>query len=612
MVRCHVAASPFALLLLLPLTTATQQALATTSDFVVRPGETKIWKSASGNYHNTWFEGPPDLAVKAVSSQGNEAFVQLIAMWGQSAKGKAVAGVQFTWSMHPYTRQKMKDRRVRVRIHVWGVLDPWADPGGASAVARVNVPGFTDPVYSPTLSSGGTFVQWLTFYPTIEELERMGRMITVEAYAEAHSVFVPHSPTGASAVAVIDMDVFMDWVDSPSVKITKARMVSKDELGVDLEIKPPKSDPRQGPWSVAFNAVINGRTVSTRQYDVSKLLFPGVKKPIRFDVGTDPRKINLADYGVPRFTKNQKFLIEVIFSGPSWSERSQMEATVLLPVILIHGVTSNLLEEALAALPFMGLKGFLVRKGYDANPKALYKTLWGPMPYSSQQDTDAEIAARVFSWVVETQKATYADKVNLVGHSLGGLIGRYYVTQGGGASDVHKLITVGTALRGSTEFYVRAFALSPQQVDKKLHTSDGPDTHNLRVWLSPTYECLFVNDHGKRGQSVDLLYPNLFSPVPSPSDVGVGYYCIYGRQPVNRTASELLLTPVKVGPIPWYRCAKTFYDEGDGIVPCQSAAPDSPATTREILTPTGHAFLPSDAAVMPKILWALEDGDYGE
>jgi pimeloyl-ACP methyl ester carboxylesterase len=267
------------------------------------------------------------------------------------------------------------------------------------------------------------------------------------------------------------------------------------------------------------------------------------------------------------------------------------------------------LSEALATVPFNGLKRFLVKNGYDSYPTR-YQTLWGPAVYSSQDDTDAEIAARVRIWAAAVRNATYADKASLVGHSLGGLIGRYYVTQAGGAKDVYKLVTIGTPLCGSTKFYLWAFGLTPAMVRSKLHTSDGADTHNLRTWLSPTYECLYLNDHGTRGQPVGLLFPNLFQPTPSPADVGVGYYCIYGRQSTNRTPSELLLTPVMVGTTPWYRCAKTFSGEGDGTVLCQSAATGLSGSDLPVSTNTGHAFLPSDAAVMPVVLRSLEDGDY--
>jgi len=53
--------------------------------------------------------------------------------------------------------------------------------------------------------------------------------------------------------------------------------------------------------------------------------------------------------------------------------------------------------------------------------------------------------ARQLGWFVdEVRAATGADEVDLVGHSMGGVVGRYYVTLAGGDRVVNRLVTLGS------------------------------------------------------------------------------------------------------------------------------------------------------------------------
>lgn len=63
---------------------------------------------------------------------------------------------------------------------------------------------------------------------------------------------------------------------------------------------------------------------------------------------------------------------------------------------------------------------------------------------------DIRVAAeRVDAFIDELRERTGAPKVRLVGMSLGGLIGLYYVKCAGGASKVERFISVGGPLNGS-------------------------------------------------------------------------------------------------------------------------------------------------------------------
>ncbi|MCU1455562.1 MAG: lipase class 2 [Acidimicrobiales bacterium] len=103
------------------------------------------------------------------------------------------------------------------------------------------------------------------------------------------------------------------------------------------------------------------------------------------------------------------------------------------PVVIVAGTLSpQIANEPLAAR----LRG----SGYDASIFVL--------PTLGLQDIDA--SARALGAYVDTVLArTGATKVDLVGHSQGGLVARSFVKDFGGASKVDSLITLGTPNTGT-------------------------------------------------------------------------------------------------------------------------------------------------------------------
>ncbi|MGE0403614.1 MAG: esterase/lipase family protein [Kofleriaceae bacterium] len=59
-------------------------------------------------------------------------------------------------------------------------------------------------------------------------------------------------------------------------------------------------------------------------------------------------------------------------------------------------------------------------------------------------------AARQLGWFVDqVREATGAEQVDLIGHSMGGVVGMYYVTLAGGDGTVANLVTLGSPLHGT-------------------------------------------------------------------------------------------------------------------------------------------------------------------
>jgi triacylglycerol lipase len=108
-------------------------------------------------------------------------------------------------------------------------------------------------------------------------------------------------------------------------------------------------------------------------------------------------------------------------------------ATAETPILLIHGIVDNhtvftLLHRALRR------RGFATVSSYD------YGLLTRDIP----------AAAKLLGKAIEKLAANSGyERIHVVGHSLGGLIARYYVQRLGGDARVHTLVTLATPHQGT-------------------------------------------------------------------------------------------------------------------------------------------------------------------
>jgi triacylglycerol esterase/lipase EstA (alpha/beta hydrolase family) len=112
------------------------------------------------------------------------------------------------------------------------------------------------------------------------------------------------------------------------------------------------------------------------------------------------------------------------------------------PVILVNGTFANMNNNWQAASPLLADNGYCV---FAFN-------YGGATPTSDIQGT-GEIAAsaqQLASFVSQVLAATGAAKVDLVGHSQGGMMPRYYINFLGGASKVGKLVALAPSNYGTT------------------------------------------------------------------------------------------------------------------------------------------------------------------
>lgn len=116
------------------------------------------------------------------------------------------------------------------------------------------------------------------------------------------------------------------------------------------------------------------------------------------------------------------------------------------PILLVHGLVDN-------RSVFTLLRRALRHRGFGRVLTLNYSPL--------TQDV-RQAAARLSTLVERICEETGYERVHIVGHSLGGLVARYYVQRMGGDARVHTLCTLGTPHEGTWAAYLLPHGLVRQ------------------------------------------------------------------------------------------------------------------------------------------------------
>ena len=142
------------------------------------------------------------------------------------------------------------------------------------------------------------------------------------------------------------------------------------------------------------------------------------------------------------------------------------------PILLIHGIMDN-------RSVFTVFRRALRRRGFGVVHAVNYGLFTGDL---------REAARDLRDHVEKLCEATGADKVHIVGHSLGGVIARYFVQRLGGSARVDTLVTLGSPHSGTLGAYLIPTALghqlrpgSPPLTELEAPAPDCP-TRFLVVW----------------------------------------------------------------------------------------------------------------------------------
>jgi triacylglycerol esterase/lipase EstA (alpha/beta hydrolase family) len=112
------------------------------------------------------------------------------------------------------------------------------------------------------------------------------------------------------------------------------------------------------------------------------------------------------------------------------------------PVVLVHGTFANGTVNWLADAPILASRGYCVfALTYGAKAGVPVLRAIGPV---------ADSAAQLSTFVDGVLAATGTSQVDIVGHSQGGMMPRYYVKFLGGAGKVHTLVGLAPSNHGTT------------------------------------------------------------------------------------------------------------------------------------------------------------------
>ncbi|MFD5270574.1 esterase/lipase family protein [Streptomyces sp. NPDC058335] len=117
------------------------------------------------------------------------------------------------------------------------------------------------------------------------------------------------------------------------------------------------------------------------------------------------------------------------------------------PVVLVHGTLGNSVDNWLGLAPYLMHRGYCVFSlDYGQLPGVPFFHALGPIDKSAEQ---------LSAYVDKVLAATGATKADVVGHSQGGMMPRYYLKFLGGAAKVNALVGIapnnhGTTLAGLT------------------------------------------------------------------------------------------------------------------------------------------------------------------
>ena len=167
------------------------------------------------------------------------------------------------------------------------------------------------------------------------------------------------------------------------------------------------------------------------------------------------------------------------------------------PILLVHGLVDN-------RSTFTLLRRALRRRGFGQVLTLNYS------PFTQ----DVRLAARRLAALVEqTCEQTGYERVHVVGHSLGGVVARYYVQRMGGDARVHTLCTLGSPHSGTYAAHllptrlVRQLRPGSELMQELAEPAPGCRTRFVSFWSD--LDQLVVPQRRARIEHPDLMARNV-------------------------------------------------------------------------------------------------------
>lgn len=218
-----------------------------------------------------------------------------------------------------------------------------------------------------------------------------------------------------------------------------------------------------------------GRTSAGLRRGAGRLLTPTALRGAAVEVGWVAAHAALYPLGVVKDRAGVRTDARRDLAGMSPVQRGLVVGDVEAagtPILLVHGMVDN-------RSIFTVLRRALRRRGFRRVLGINYSPL----------TRDVRLAATQLAIRVETLcEETGFERIHVIGHSMGGLIARYYVQRLGGDARVHTLVTLGTPHAGTLPAYLVPHRLARQLrpgsdlVAELAEPAAGCRTRFLAVW----------------------------------------------------------------------------------------------------------------------------------
>lgn len=168
------------------------------------------------------------------------------------------------------------------------------------------------------------------------------------------------------------------------------------------------------------------------------------------------------------------------------------------PILLVHGIADN-------RSIFTMLRRGLRHRGFGTIASFNYSSLTGDL---------GTVADRLGAAVERLCEQTGYERVHVVGHSMGGIVARYYVQRLGGDSRVHTLVTLGSPHSGTAPArllpYPLARELRPgsEVLTELAEPAPGCRTRFVGIWSD--LDQLVIPKQSARIEHPDLNARNVF------------------------------------------------------------------------------------------------------
>ena len=198
------------------------------------------------------------------------------------------------------------------------------------------------------------------------------------------------------------------------------------------------------------NCFIHGNSIGIKLFDLSEDSYVKVNRTRFFNnqisVIAENNKNNFLDFSYNFWENDNK-------EGLIKDSNSKEEKNFKDPVILIPGIMGSTKKNGRWLMdPILGtyddLNGAFLESGYDREEDFF------PFPYQ-WRNSNVDNAVLLKEKIQEIKNKTNSNKVDIVAHSMGGLLAREYVESDSfmAVDDVDQLITLGTPHNGSPEIY---------------------------------------------------------------------------------------------------------------------------------------------------------------